>query len=311
MEKRIMLLVNPRAGKGMTSAKLGEIVYRFTLADYSVATYFTKVNMVPELAKTYGGGYPLLVCVGGDGTLSEVISGLMELPEELRPVVGYIPNGTANDMASTLAMPHEVGDAVDAIFYGDTLPLDVGRFADGYFTYVAAFGAFSSVSYTTSQQAKRALGHFAYVLSGIGELPTIKPRHTIVEYDDGVIEDSFIFGAVTNSTSVAGVMKLNSTDVDLSDGKFEVILIRYPLSFAELFEILTTITSQTYDSENVRLLHTSFVRFTFEEPVAWTRDGENGGEHRQLEITNCQRAVVVVKSNPDRALPPPEGTLWL
>ncbi len=310
MDKKIMLLVNPNSGKGVTGSKLGDIVYRFALADYAVTTYFTKAGRIPELARAHGGEYPLLVCVGGDGTLSGTIAGLMELPVKKRPVVGYIPNGTANDMATTLALAGDVGEAVDTIFYGETLPLDVGSFAEGYFTYIAAFGAFTSVSYTTSQQAKRALGHFAYVISGIGELTAIKPNHTIVEYDDGVIEDNFIFGAVTNSTSVAGVMRLDATDVDLSDGKFEVILIRNPISIQDLFTILTSITSHTYDSENVRLLHTSRVRFTFDEPVAWTRDGENGGEHRQIEIINNPRAVVIIKKRTEQRLSP-EAALWI
>ena len=303
-----MLLVNPKSGKGISSSKLGEIVYRFALAGYSVTTHFTEVNKVPALAKTQGAKYPLLVCVGGDGTLSESVAGLMELDASRRPPIGYIPNGTANDMATTLALSNDIGEAVDTILYGETLPLDVGKFADRYFTYIAAFGAFTGVSYTTSQQAKRTLGHFAYVISGIGELSAIKPRHTIVEYDGGVIEDSFIFGAVTNSTSVAGVMRLNETDVDLSDGKFEVILIRNPISIQELFDILASITSHSYVSENIRLLHTSRVRFTFDEPVAWTRDGENGGEHRQIEITNCPRAVVIIKSRQPQL--PSEALFW-
>ena len=296
MRKTIMLLVNPNSGKGVTSNKLGEIVYRFALAGCNVTTRFTEAGRVPELAKTLGAEYPLLVCVGGDGTLSESIAGLMELNAARRPVIGYIPNGTANDMATTLALSRDIGVAVDTILYGDTLPLDIGRFNGGYFSYIAAFGAFTSVSYTTSQQAKRTLGHFAYILGGIGELSAIKPKHTIVEYDGGVIEDSFIFGAVTNSTSVAGVMRLDATDVDLSDGEFEVILIKNPMSAQELFNILASISSQSYASDNIRFLHTSRVKFTFDEPVAWTRDGENGGEHKTLEISNCPRAVVIIKN---------------
>ena len=308
MRKRIMLLVNPKSGKGVSSSKLGEIVYRFALAGCNVTTHFTEVDRVPEIVKTYSVEYPLLVCVGGDGTLSESVAGLMELDAALRPVLGYIPNGTANDVAATLALSSDIGEAVDTILFGDTLPLDVGRFNGGFFTYIAAFGAFTSVSYTTSQQAKRTLGHFAYVLSGIGELSALKPQHTIVEYDGGVIDDSFIFGAVTNSTSVAGVMRLDATDVDLSDGKFEVILIKNPMSIQEFFDILSSISSQSYDSENIRFLHTSRVKFTFDEPVAWTRDGENGGTHTQLEITNCPRAVVIIKKK--QPLLPSEELSW-
>ena len=309
MKKNILLLVNPSSGRGLTSSKLGDIVYRLALAGCSVTTHFTEPGKVPALAKKLGEKYPLLVCVGGDGTLSDTIAGLMELDEAKRPVIGYIPNGTANDVAATLSLSSDIAEAVDMILYGETIPLDVGSTIYGYFTYIAAFGAFTGVSYTTSQQAKRALGHFAYVLSGISELSTIKPQHTIVEYDGGIIDDSFVFGAVTNSTSVAGVMKLSATDVDLSDGKFEVVLIKYPMSFQELFDILTSISSHTYDSDNIKLLHTSQVKFTFDEPVAWTRDGENGGEHTQLDITNCPCAVNILRRGKKPRLP--EALSWI
>ena len=302
MKKNILLLVNPNSGRGLSSGKLGDIVYRLALAGYNVTTRFTEKGRVPELAKKNGGKYPLLACVGGDGTLSEAVAGLMELDVKKRPVLGYIPNGTANDMATTLALSSDVAEAVDTILFGETIPLDIGRFNGGYFTYIAAFGAFTSVSYNTSQQAKKALGHFAYVLGGIGELSAIKPRRTIVEYDGGVIDDSFIFGAVTNSTSVAGVVRLNESVVDLSDGKFEVMLIKNPMSIQELFEIMSSLSSRSYDSDNIKLLHTSTVRFTFEEPVPWTRDGENGGEHMSLDISNCPRAITIIKRRQEQSL---------
>lgn len=308
MQKKLMLLVNPSSGRGVSKSKIGEMVTRFAMAGYAVTTHFTRAGETAEIAREYADGCQLLVCAGGDGTLSDTVSGLMHI--ENPPTLGYIPTGTANDMATTLALSREIPSAVETILQGYAVPLDIGCVGEHFFTYIMAFGAFTGVSYTTDQAAKRALGHFAYVISGIADIASIKPRHTIVEYDGGVIEDSFIFGGVTNTTSVAGLVRLNSRDVDLGDGRFEVILVRNPLSLQEFIDIFASISTHTYESDNVRLLHTSRVRFTFDEPVQWTRDGEDGGLHRQLEVTNRSRALRIIKKRPDELIPV-EGMIWV
>ena len=167
--------------------------------------------------------------------------------------------------------------------------------SDKFFVYIAAFGAFTGVSYSTTQGAKRALGHLAYVLDGLASVSAIRPRQTRIEYDGGTLEGEYIFGGVTNSTSVAGFVKLDCKDVDLGDGLFEVILVKNPLNATELGNTIASILSHTYDSENVRLLHTSKIRFTFDEEVEWTRDGENGGKHRVLDIENKQHALRIIR----------------
>ncbi|MDR1328502.1 MAG: hypothetical protein LBK23_02745, partial [Oscillospiraceae bacterium] len=154
----------------------------------------------------------------------------------------------------------------------------------------------------TTPAAKRALGHLAYVLGGLADLAAIKPRRTVVRYDGGVIDDSFVFGGVTNSTSVAGLVRLPPWDVDLGDGKFEVILVKNPLNLQDFLDILGSVANQSYESDNVRLLHTSRVSFEFDEPVMWTRDGENGGAHRKVEIVNKMRAVRVIIQRPEKTI---------
>lgn len=292
MSKKLLLLVNPYSGRGISRTALGDIVTQFAERDYVVSVYLTKARGVSAFARENAASFDLLVCVGGDGTLSDVVRGLMEV--ENPPPIGYIPMGTANDMATTLALSKDINIAVDTILEGTPVEVDIGCFGGDYFTYVAAFGAFTGVAYSTPQSAKRALGNLAYVFGGLADIVSIKPQKTRVEYDDGVIEDEFIFGGVTNTTSVAGLVRLNPSVVDLGDGKFEVILVRKPMKPRDFMELLTSLATTTTYSDNVRLIHTSRVKFTFEEPVAWTRDGENGGRHMELEVENRARAVRII-----------------
>jgi YegS/Rv2252/BmrU family lipid kinase len=237
----------------------------------------------------------MAVCIGGDGTLSDTINGLMKLPQDKRPAVGYIPMGTANDVATTLCLPRNPNDAVMSVAYGSPVPLDIGKFGDGkYFTYIAAFGAFTEVSYETPQNMKNSLGHLAYVLGGIVSVSSIKSRHVKIEYDDGTIEGDYIFGGVTNTTSVAGIVKFDPKDVKLGDGLFEVILVKKPVSISDLNKTVNSILSKHNSSDNITMLHTAKIKFTFDEPVKWTRDGEAGGLYQEIEILNCREAINIV-----------------
>jgi len=301
MSRKMLLLVNPYSGRGISRTALGDIVTQFAERDYVVSVYLTKARGVSAFARENVAGFDLIVCVGGDGTLSDVVRGLMDVKNP--PPIGYIPMGTANDMATTLALSKDINVAVDTILEGTPVEVDIGSYGGDYFTYVAAFGAFTGVAYSTPQSAKRALGNLAYVFGGLADIVSIKPQKTRVEYDGGIIEDEFIFGGVTNTTSVAGLVRLNPSVVDLGDGKFEVILVRKPMKARDLMELLTSIATTATYSDNVRLIHTSRVKFTFEEPVAWTRDGENGGRHKELEIENRARAVKIIIAENERREP--------
>ena len=247
MNNKLMLIVNPAAGKGQSRGCVLDIIQVFSKAGYTTTVYPTNYSgHARVLAREHGSEYPIIVCIGGDGTLSDVFGGLMEIPKEQRPKVGYIPLGTANDVATSLKLHKNPTQAAEEITKGTPLELDVGSFNDDYFSYIAAFGAFTEVSYATSQQTKKALGHFAYVLEGMASLTKITPYHAVVEHDEGVIEGDFVFGSVTNSTSVAGLVKLDPSIVELNDGLFEIILVRTPKSISELNSIIKQILAQNF-----------------------------------------------------------------
>jgi len=307
MTRKMMLIVNPHSGRGLTKTALGTIVSRLCFAGYNVTVHFSNEKTPEELAFEHAEKYDQVVCVGGDGTLSGVITGVLNSGSSVP--VGFIPTGTSNDFATTLAQSKYPSIAAKRIIKGVPRAIDIGKFHTGsysekqqpgketpikYFTYIAAFGAFTGVSYSTPQSAKRALGHFAYVLSGIADMAAIKPRRTIVEYDGKTIEGDFIFGGVTNSTSVGGFIKLNPKRVNLADGEFEIILVKQPMVLTDFIEIMSGLAVQTYDGDNFQMLHAANVKFTFDNKVAWTVDGEDGGKHRKVEITNCHKAIEIV-----------------
>jgi len=290
-----MLLVNPNAGKGGYKAVLPDVLQTFYAGGWEPTVFFTQARGDgTRLVETYAPEHELVVCLGGDGTLSEVAAGQMRLGEEQRPI-GYIPLGTANDVARTLGIPFKPVEAAKRILQGKPCSLDMGQFGlNDYFTYIAAFGAFTEVSYGTPQETKQALGHLAYMLEGIRQLPKITDYHAIVEYDNGVLEDNFVFGAVTNSTSVAGLVRLNNGEVNLADGLFEVLLVKKPQDLLELSGIISAIMSMDFSGSNILFLKSSEVRIMFDQPVAWTRDGEDGETHRDVMITNRHPGVEII-----------------
>ncbi len=286
--KTLMMLVNPTAGRSITEPLLGSAVAAFCDADYVPSIFFTSgPGSASDLAETYAPRFPRLVCLGGDGTLSDTIAGLMRLPKESRPRLGYIPMGTANDVANTLGLPmRQPARAVETILQGRPLDYDVGEMVGvGYFTYIAAFGAFTHVSYSTDQELKRALGHLAYVIQGINSLSSIRAAGASVEYDGGGLEGRFIYGAVSNSVSIGGMMKMDPSVVDLSDGKMEILLVHEPHGPADINSIVSGIINRDYKSSScLTLLQSRWVRFRFEEEVPWTRDGEAGGSFQSLTL---------------------------
>jgi diacylglycerol kinase family enzyme len=199
-------------------------------------------------------------------------------------------------VATTLKLPKSnIPAAAERIVKGTPMNFDLGTFGDdGNFTYVAAFGAFTDVSYATPQQEKQALGHFAYVLEGMMRLPKIASVHAVVEYDGGVVEDDFILGGLVNSTSVAGLIHLDPNKIRLNDGMFELTLVRLPHSIAEMSQLLTNLINQDYTGPFFKIVPTTYAKFTFDKPVAWTRDGESGGEHKVIEFRNIRNAVKII-----------------
>lgn len=294
MKKKLMLIINPVAGKARYKDGFGDVMRLFSEGGYRTTVFFTEARGdATRFAAEYAPQFDAVACIGGDGTLSEVIAGLMQIPNP--PPIGYIPLGSANDVASTLGLPKDTVEAAKRIVEGTPHPFDVGSFgSDAYFTYVAAFGAFTEVSYATPQNEKAALGYMAYMLHAAGALSKLESIHTRIDYEGGTVEGDVLYGGVSNSTRVAGVVKLKKDLVSLSDGKFEVLLVPTPKSLADFTRSATGLLGQKYDGVNVILIQSADLTVTFDKPVSWTRDGEDGGAHQVVHLTNHPSAVNII-----------------
>ncbi len=293
--KKLMLIVNPSAGRGGYRYYFGEAMKTLADGGFRTELFFTGgPEDATEFARAYAAEFDAVACIGGDGTLSEVIGGLMKIPNP--PPIGYIPMGTTNDVASTIGIPkNDTIGAARRIVEGTPHPFDVGGFGkDRYFAYIAAFGAFTEVSYATPQDQKRALGHLAYVLQGAQQLGKIEKLPVRVEYDDGVFEGELVYGSMSNSTSVAGIVRLRDEMVSLGDGMSELVLVQDPGTIDAYGEMITAVLTRSFDSKYLKVIQTRHARFIFDRPVAWTRDGEDGGKHRELELCNYHAPVRLI-----------------
>ncbi len=304
--KKLMLIVNPSAGRGGYRYYFGEAMKTLADGGFRTELFFTGgPEDATEFARAYAAEFDAVACIGGDGTLSEVIGGLMKIPNP--PPIGYIPMGTTNDVASTIGLPkNDTIGAARRIVEGTPHPFDVGGFGkDRYFAYIAAFGAFTEVSYATPQDQKRALGHLAYVLQGAQQLGKIEKLPVRVEYDDGVFEGELVYGSMSNSTSVAGIVRLRDEMVSLGDGMSELVLVQDPGTIDAYGEMITAVLTRSFDSKYLKVIQTrharfifdrpvAWTRFIFDRPVAWTRDGEDGGKHRELELCNYHAPVQLI-----------------
>lgn len=292
--KKMLFVMNPYAGMRRANRYLPDIITIFTQAGYLVQIFMTTgTGDCCRIVREHAAGMDLVVCAGGDGTLNEAINGLMS--QGLDIPVGYIPCGSTNDFANTLKLPTNVLQAARNIAQGEPVRYDVGKFGQRYFSYVASFGAFTRVSYATPQSFKNALGHTAYILSGIQELSQLKTEHVRIELDDTVIEDDFLLGAVSNSTSVGGILNLDPKKVDMTDGKFELLLVRSPKSLAELNECIQALQKQTYNCSMVTFRTVEKLRIIANPSMAWTLDGEREDGHAQIDVENCHLALQLMK----------------
>ncbi len=291
--KKLLFIYNPHAGKGAIVRRLGEVAARFAAAGYQVMLHpTTGPRDATRAAMEEAPLYDHVVCCGGDGTLNEVVTGLLELDPP--PALGYLPAGTTNDFSKNLHLPARMLAAAECAVSGTPRPCDMGRFNDRTFVYVAAFGAFTDVSYATPQTFKNAFGHLAYVLNGVSKLGTLKSYPLRVEYEGGVIEDEFIYGMVSNTVSVGGFRGLDPKVVKLDDGLFEVMLVKLPRTLAELNTIANALLQQKPDG-NVIGFHAARVRFTSPFPLPWTLDGEFGGDPRVAEVENLPQAITLMQ----------------
>ena len=293
MKKKLLFIFNPHSGKAKIKGQLTDIIDTMVKADYEVTVYPTQapgdaVGKVEEEA----GKYDMVVCSGGDGTLDEVVTGMMHVQKKVP--LGYIPAGSTNDFATSLGIPKDMVRASEAAVRGIPFACDIGAFNQDFFVYVAAFGLFTEVSYKTSQEWKNMLGHAAYILEGVRSLQEIPSFLMQVEHDGVQIRDEFIFGMITNSTSVGGFKGMTGKDVRLDDGVFEVTLIKKPKNPIELNEIMASLINLVDDTYMIYSFKTDEVKFIAPKEIPWTRDGEFGGNHTEVVIKNLCRNVEIM-----------------
>lgn len=293
MSQKLLFVFNAHSGKGQIRSELLDIVDIMVKADYEVTIYPTQergdaTRKIKECAQ----GYDRIVCSGGDGTLDEVVTGLIEAKLDIP--IGYIPTGSTNDFANSLGIPKGIIEAAHTAVGNQIFPCDAGRFNKDTFAYVAAFGLFTEVSYATSQQLKNILGRVAYILEGAKALRDVPSYRMRMEWEDYSVEGSFIYGMVSNSISVGGFKGITGPDVLLDDGEFEVTLIKEPKSMMELNEILACLGRLIDDSDLILSFKTNELRVTSDEPVAWTQDGEFGGQHTEVTIRNLKQRVRIL-----------------
>ncbi len=292
--RSLLLIINPNAGTRQGRRFLPEIISVFDRAGYLCTVHVTeKRGDAVRFVQKHAGGADLVVACGGDGTLNEVITGLLQGGH--KTPLGYIPCGSTNDFANGLDLPLEPLPACDSIIFGQPRLLDIGLFGpDRYFSYTASFGAFTSVAWSTPQNVKNVIGHAAYILEGIRSLADIHPIHMTINADGREYEDDYIFGAVCNSTSLGGVLKLDDTEVHMSDGLFEALLIPFPQDLLALNRIITALRTRHYEDPSLLFLRASIFTFSGSSDVKWTLDGEEAEGTSTVEVRNVHNAVTLL-----------------
>ena len=279
----------------MIKNHLVEIVDLMVKAKYDVTIYTTQERAdATRKVMEDGANYDRIICCGGDGTLDEVVTGIRNA--DLKVELGYIPAGSTNDFASSLGIPNDMIKATKIALGKNVFPCDLGQFNDDTFVYIAAFGLFTEISYETPQELKNVLGHLAYILSAVKSLTDIPNYIMQVEMDGKIIQDKFIYGMITNSTSVGGFKGMTGKDVLLDDGEFEVTLIKSPANIFELNEILGSLTNLIDNTDLIYSFKTDRLRIRSKQAIPWTLDGEYGGDHTMVDIQNlCKKVEFVTK----------------
>ena len=291
--KKMLFIYNPNSGMGLLKPKLSDVLDIFVKGGYEVTVYPTqKYHDAVRKMGEYEEQYDLVACSGGDGTLDEVVTGMMKREDKVP--IGYIPAGTTNDFASSLHISKNMLEAADTVVNGVPFACDVGEFNEDYFVYIAAFGLFTDVSYETKQSMKNVLGHLAYILAGTKRIFNIPSYRIKVTHDGETIEDEFIYGMVTNSRSVGGFKGITGKNVVFDDGKFEVTLFKTPRNPMELNEILGALALRKINPKRMYSFKTNEVHFETEEEIPWTLDGEFGGVHEEVVVKDCQKALEIM-----------------
>lgn len=289
--ENLFLVVNPKSGTGRIKTELFKVCDILTRGGYRVTVHVTsKKGDATAAVENLGDEYSTIVVCGGDGTLNEVITGVMRSGNDYK--IGYIPSGTLNEWSQGLKISRSISKAARNIVSGRQVQLDIGRFGESYFSYTASFGAFTEASYSAPQNIKNVLGQVAYLLEGIKALGNIKPIHLRLTAENGdVYEGDYLFGAVSNSMSVGGIIKLDKAEVALNDGLFEVILIENPDTIADLNEIIDAIVTRRFNRKCIKQFKTHSLRVECDKKLDWTLDGEHAVSRGEIVIEDIKQAV--------------------
>ena len=288
-----LFIVNPSAGTKQGKNYLPKVLDLFHENGDENSVYLTRrpgdgINLAADHSKSAD----RIICMGGDGTFSEVITGMKFAGRDIP--IGYIPAGTTNDFAMSLNLSKNIMRAAKDIINGEVKSLDIGRFGEKYFSYIASFGAFTKASYNTPQSSKNMLGQFAYFIEALKELPSIRPKHIKIETDKHKIEGDYIFGAVSNSKSVAGVLPLDPNIVNMSDGVFEVLLIKPLNNIQAVWDCGYSLLTQNYESEHIDFFNADKAVVYSDPGMDWTLDGEYAAGREKIDIQNLRCAVKVI-----------------
>ncbi len=291
MQKKLLLLVNPISGKTRVKTELLGILKVFSSAGLQCSVHITQGSGdATRQVMARGAEYDIIVACGGDGTLNEVVTGALRIRYE--GALGFLPCGTTNDLATSLSIPKNLEKAAELIAYGQARELDVGSFNRlRYFTYVACFGAFTDVAYSTDQKLKNVLGHAAYVTEGIARLQELRSYHVKVDCDGVLYEDDFLFAACANALSLGGVMKLKREQVDMADGYHEVLLIRNPKKAADLAQLSRELLSGNFENKAILFFRGKKISFDCDEEIPWCVDGEFAGKYEHAVVRNLHDRV--------------------
>ncbi len=290
--QRIMLILNPVAGRGQSARCLPEVTRTIESYGHEVSVFITeKAGDATRFVIEYGADFCMVVCLGGDGTFNEVITGIVQAGGLLP--VGYIPAGSANDFARTHRLPADATLAVREMLRATGKQVDIGRLNERFFSYVAAFGAFTSVSYATSQPLKNAFGHVAYMLRAVRDASKIKTEHVRILYDTGVCEGDYLFGAICNTLALGGLLSFPEAHVSMNDGIFEVLLIRMPDTVVQWTLLLHALANQDYACKDIEFFHSSSLIIETEAPMEWTLDGEYAREGPIVRVENLHRFLTL------------------
>ena len=298
--KRMLFIMNPYAGQRKANRHLPDILTIFNRAGYEVIVHMTAgTGDAAKVAEERAGDVDLVACCGGDGTFNETVSGIRRSGADVP--VGYIPAGSTNDLAASLKMSLDPLQAARDIVEGTPVAYDLGKFNDRYFCYVASFGAFTRVSYSTPQNIKNALGHTAYLLSSIQEISQIRNEHVRLEIDGEIVEDDFLFGAISNSTSVGGILTLDPKQVDMGDGQFEILLVRMPRNLTEVSECIQAVQSQKYNCAMITFRSARTVTIHPDPTMPWTLDGERAEGAGEIRVENLHLAIRLMQKGNQNA----------